>query len=120
MIGKRCISYPVGLSNGSKGDLEGIITFGMVSIPVKLYSASTSKSVSMRLVHKKCDSRIREQRYCPRCEKVVEYSELTKGYEYSRNEYVKLSDKDFVALPLPNKHAIEITDFVRLERLDKE
>jgi len=97
---------------------KGIITFGMVSIPMKLYTATSSKSVSFHLVHKKCNSRIKEQRFCPHCDEVVEYSDLEKGYEYSKGEYVKVTDDDFEELPLPNKHTIEVTDFVHMEEID--
>lgn len=97
---------------------KGIITFGMVSIPMKLYTATSSKSVSFRLVHKKCSSRIKEERFCPHCDEIVDYSEIEKGYEYAKGEYVKLTDSDFEKLPFPNKHTIEITDFVRMEEID--
>lgn len=97
---------------------KGVITFGMVSIPMRLYTATSSQSVSFHLVHKKCNSRIKEQRFCPQCDEVVEYSEIEKGYEYSKGEYVKLTNSDFEKLPFPNKHTIEITDFVRMEEID--
>jgi DNA end-binding protein Ku len=97
---------------------KGIITFGMVSIPMKLYSATSSQSVSFHLVHKKCNSRIKEQRFCPHCDEVVEYADVEKGYEYSKGEYVKLTETDFEELPLPNKHTIEVTDFVHVEEID--
>ncbi len=97
---------------------KGIITFGMVSMPVKLYTATSSKSVSLHLVHKKCDSRIREQRYCPTCEEVVDYADLVRGYEYSKSEFVEVTDKDFEELPLPTKHTVEISDFVKISEID--
>lgn len=97
---------------------KGIITFGMVSMPVKLYTAISSKNVSLHLVHKKCDSRIREQRFCPTCEEVVDYSDLVRGYEYSKGEFVEVTDKDFEELPLPTKHTVEISEFVKLEEID--
>ncbi len=97
---------------------KGIITFGLVSMPVKLYTATTSKSVSLHLIHKKCDSRIREQRYCPTCEEVVDYADLTRGYEYSKSEFVEINDKDFEELPLATKHTVEISDFVKVEEID--
>ncbi len=97
---------------------KGIITFGMVSMPVRLYTATTSKNISLHLVHKECDTRIREQRFCPSCEKVVDYEDLVRGYEYSKGEFVEVTDKDFDELPLPTKHTVEISDFVKLEEID--
>ncbi|MDZ4834582.1 MAG: Ku protein [Candidatus Melainabacteria bacterium] len=97
---------------------KGIITFGMVSMPVKLYSATSSKNVSLHLVHNKCDSRIKEQRFCPTCEEVVDYADLVRGYEYSKSEFVEVTNEDFEQLPLATKHTVEISDFVKLEEID--
>jgi DNA end-binding protein Ku len=96
----------------------GLISFGMVSIPVKLYTATESKSVSFHQLHGKCNTRIREQRFCPHCERTVEYDELVKGYEYAKDRYVVVTDEDLEKLPLPSKHVIEVKAFVQSAEID--
>ena len=97
---------------------SGIVTFGMVSIPVKLYSATENKDISFNQLHKDCKSRIKEQRMCPVCDRKIEYEEIEKGYEYSKGQYVVLTKDDFEKMPLPNKNAIEITSFVHEDEID--
>lgn len=96
----------------------GIVTFGMVSIPVKLYSATENKDISFNQLHGECKSRIKEQRFCPTCDRKIEYEEIEKGYEYGKGQYVIISKDDLEKLPLPNKNTIEITSFVRIEDID--
>jgi DNA end-binding protein Ku len=97
---------------------NGVISFGMVSIPVKLYSATENKDISFHQIHDKCKTRIREQKYCPHCDRKVEYEELEKGYEYGKGQYITISKEDLEALPLPAKHTIEVSSFVKLEEID--
>jgi DNA end-binding protein Ku len=97
---------------------SGIITFGMVSIPVKLYSATDNKDISFNQLHRDCKGRVKEQRFCPTCDRKIEYEELEKGYEYSKGQYVVLTKDDFEKLPLPNKNSIEITSFIHNEDID--
>ena len=96
----------------------GLISFGMVSIPVKLFTATESKSVAFHQLHGKCKTRIREQRFCPHCERTVEYDELVKGYEYAKDRYVVVTDDDLEKLPLPSKHVIEVKVFVQSAEID--
>ena len=70
---------------------SGAISFGLVSIPVKLYTAASSESPSFNLLHAKCGNRIRQQRFCPVCNAVVERDDLIKGYEFAKDQYVKVS-----------------------------
>ncbi len=97
---------------------SGIITFGMVSIPVKLYSATDNKDISFNQLHRDCKGRVREQRMCPTCDRKIEYDEIEKGYEYAKGQYVVLTKEDFEKLPLPNKNAIEITSFIDNSEID--
>ena len=97
---------------------NGVVSFGMVSIPVKLYAATESKDISFRQVHEPCGSRIKQLRWCPSCEREVEYGEIVRGYEYAKDEMVILSDEDFSKLPLPSKQAIELAAFVQAEGID--
>jgi len=77
---------------------SGAISFGLVSIPVNLYVATSSESPSFNLLHAKCGSRIKQQRVCPVCKEVVERQDLVKGYEVEKNQYVRLSDDELKAL----------------------
>lgn len=97
---------------------SGIISFGLVAIPVKLYSAASSRSVSYNLLHAKCGNRIREQRICPVCNEVLEKTDLIKGFEFAKDQYVKLTDEELKGLEGEASEAIEITEFVPLAKVD--
>src|SRR5207253_4766326 len=97
---------------------SGTISFGLVSIPVNLYTAASSQSVSFNLLHAKCGNRIRQQRFCPVCNEVVEREGLVKGYEFAKDQYVKVSDEELEALEGEASKAIEISEFVPLSRVD--
>ncbi len=97
---------------------NGVISFGMVSIPVKLYTATESKDVSFHLLHKECGTRLKQLRWCPYHERAVEWGEIARGYEYAREEYVVMGDEDFEKLPLPSKHAVELSAFVQAAEID--
>ncbi len=97
---------------------KGIMTFGMVSIPVKVYTATTTKDISFRMLHADCKGRVREKKFCPSCERDIEYAEITKGYEYGKDQYVVVNPDDFEKLPLPNKDSIDISTFVHIDEID--
>jgi DNA end-binding protein Ku len=97
---------------------SGTISFGLVSIPVKLYPAASSQSVSFNLLHAKCGNRIRQQRFCPVCNEVVEREGLVKGYEFAKDQYVRISDEELEALEGEASKAIEISEFVPLAQVD--
>ena len=97
---------------------SGAISFGLVSIPVNLYVATSSESPSFNLLHAKCGSRIKQQRFCPVCKVVVEREELVKGYEFDKNQYVRLTDDELKALEGEASEAIEISEFVPLSKVD--
>jgi DNA end-binding protein Ku len=97
---------------------SGIITFGMVSIPVKLYTGTESKDISFNQLHRDCKSRIKEQKFCPTCERKIENDEIEKGYEYAKGNYVIMAKDDFEKLPMPNKNCIEVTSFINLSEID--
>lgn len=96
----------------------GVVTFGMVSIPIKLYSATENKDISFNQLHRDCKGRVKEQRFCPACDRKIEYEEIEKGYEYGKGQYVVITKEDLENLPLPNKNTIEITSFVKMEEID--
>ncbi len=97
---------------------KGVVSFGMVSIPVKLYGATDNKDISFRQLHQECGSRLKQQRWCPACEREVEWGEIARGYEHAKEQHVILTDDDFAKLPLPSKHTIELSAFVRAEEID--
>jgi DNA end-binding protein Ku len=97
---------------------NGVISFGMVSIPVKLFTGTESKDISFNLLHKEDNVRIKQLRWCPEHERPLEMGEIVRGYEYARDQYVILTDEDFDKLPLPSKHTIELTAFVEAAEID--
>jgi len=97
---------------------NGVISFGMVSIPVKLYTATEDKDISFNLLHKECGSKLKQLRWCPVHERAVEWSEIARGYEYEKGEYVVMDDSDFEKLPLPSKHTVELSAFVDASQID--
>lgn len=97
---------------------SGTISFGLVSIPVKLYTAASSGGVSFNLLHAKCGSRIKQQTFCPVCNETVERSALVKGYEFQKDQYVRLTDEELKSLEGEASKIIDIAEFVPLASVD--
>ena len=97
---------------------KGAISFGMVAIPMKLYIATESKDISFVTLHKSCHSRLRQKRWCPYHDQEVESSEIVRGYEFAKDEYMVMEEDDFDSLPLNSTHTIEIVRFVDLDQID--
>src|SRR6266498_2274342 len=97
---------------------SGTISFGLVSIPVRLYAAASSGGVSFNLLHAKCGNRIRQQTFCPVCNEVVDRSGLVKGYEFSKEQYVRFTDEELKSLEGEASKVIEIAEFVPLPHVD--
>jgi len=97
---------------------KGVITFGMVSIPVQLYPATQDKDVSFHLLHKPDHSRIKFKRWCAAEDREVEQDELVKAFEVSKDQYVEITDEDLEKLPLPARHTIELSAFVSSDEID--
>src|SRR4051794_37634650 len=97
---------------------KGAISFGLVTIPVKLYSATEEKDVSFHQVHREDGGRIRYKRVCQIDGEEVPYSDIAKGYELSSGEVVVLTDEDFADLPLTTSRTIDVLEFVPLEQVD--
>ena len=94
------------------------ISFGLVSIPIKLYTAASGAGVSFHLLHAKCGHRIRQQLVCPVDDAVVERSDLVKGYEVAKDQYVRVTDEELKALEGEASKVIDITEFVPLPGVD--
>ncbi|MBI3784456.1 MAG: Ku protein [Deltaproteobacteria bacterium] len=97
---------------------SGTVSFGLVSVPVKLYSATKSKSVSFNLLHSKDKSRLRQQYICAADGEVVDRASMVKGFEYAKDQYVVLTDDELKALEQTSDQSIEIEEFVPLEQVD--
>ena len=91
---------------------KGAVSFGMVAIPVRLYLATESKSVSFRSLCPHCRQPIKQQRHCPTDGHVVEYREALRGFEIDKDQYVVIDEEDLDSLPLPSAHTIDIQEFV--------
>ena len=96
------------------------VSFGMVSIPVSLFSASEPRSsVSFNMLHGKCKGRLKQQYICPADDNVVvPRSEMVKGYEFEKGRYVTFTDDEVKALQQEASKLIEITEFVPLAKVD--
>ena len=97
---------------------SGTISFGLVSIPIKMYTAASPAGVSFHLLHAKCGSRIKMQQFCPVCNEVVERGALVKGYEFAKDQYVRFTDEELRALEGEQSRVIDIAEFVPLETVD--
>jgi DNA end-binding protein Ku len=99
---------------------KGAIAFGLVNIPVELYTAVSSSEgrVKFRQLHKKDNAPIKYDRVCTKEEKTVPYEEIVKGYEYSKGKYVIMDEEDFRAAAIESSKAIDIQEFVKEEEID--
>ena len=97
---------------------SGTISFGLVSIPVRLYTAASPAGVSFNQLHGVCGSRIRQQTFCPKCNKTVERAELVRGYEFAKDQYVQVKDDELKALEGEASKIIDIAEFVPLSEVD--
>ena len=97
---------------------KGYISFGLVSVPVRLYAAAREQHVSFNHIHEPCGSRIKQQTLCPVCERVVERNELVKGYQVDRDAYVLVSGDELKTLEADSSEAMEIAQFVSLSEVD--
>ena len=92
---------------------KGTINFGMVSIPVKMYVATTSHTINFHLLHKKCLTRPKQVLRCETDDEYFEKKDTVRGYEYTKGQYVVLTDKDFEKVPIRSAHIIDIQRFVK-------
>lgn len=96
------------------------IAFGLVSIPVKLYSTGESgRRISFNMMHEKCGTRVKQQYICPTCDVVVPRSEMTKGYEFAKGQYVLFDEDELKALEMPKKDSIDIHEFVPADEVEQ-
>jgi DNA end-binding protein Ku len=95
------------------------ISFGLVAIPVKLYTATqTSNAISFNLLHKGCGSRLKQQYVCLKDGSVVDRDEMVKGYEFAKDQYVSFAPEEIKVLEEAGTHSIDISEFVPIESID--
>lgn len=98
---------------------KGSISFGLVNIPIKLYSATEDKDIKLRNLHKECSTPIQYEKTCPNCDKEVGNEDIIKGYEYVKGKFVILNDDELKELKDEHEEkAVEIIDFVDLNEID--
>lgn len=97
---------------------KGAISFGLVSIPVRVFPATEEKTLRFNQLHDKDHGRIRYQRVCSKCEEEVPFENIVKGYEYEKDRYVVLTDEELDAIPVRSSRAIDIVQFIDLDEID--
>src|SRR5215208_6927844 len=96
------------------------ISFGLVSVPVNLFSSSeSSASISFNMIHTKCGSRLKQQYICAKEGSIVEKDEISKGYEFAKDQYVLFSAEEVKALDEKATNAIDIAEFVPLAAVER-
>lgn len=94
------------------------ISFGLVAIPIKLYTSASSEQTRFNMLHSNCGARVKQQYICPTHEAVVERNDIVKGFEYARGQYVQFTEEELKALESERTNSVEITEFVPLASVD--
>jgi DNA end-binding protein Ku len=97
---------------------KGHLTFGLVSFPVKLYSAARSESISFNQLHKSDNSRVRQVLYCAAEDKPIPRTEIVKGYEYEKDHYAVIEDEEIKKVAPQTAKVMEIQEFVKADAVD--
>jgi DNA end-binding protein Ku len=97
---------------------KGHLTFGLVSIPLKVYPAARSHSIHFHQIHKPCRTRLRRPLFCPTCNRLVERKEVVKGYEYEKGQYLLIEEQEIKKLAPQTGGTMEISEFLPLSEID--
>src|SRR5277367_4639918 len=97
---------------------KGHLTFGLISIPVRMSTAARGERISFNQLHKECHSRLKQPLFCPVCNRNVERSEIVKGFEHEKDQYVLFSEEELDKIEPPSAHVMEILEFVKLDEMD--
>jgi DNA end-binding protein Ku len=97
---------------------SGYLTFGLISMPVRLFSGARSSSISFNMLHRDDLQRVKQQLYCPADNRVVDRSEIVKGYEYRKDEYVVVEPDEIKKIEPKTAKTMEILEFVKAEEVD--
>jgi DNA end-binding protein Ku len=97
---------------------KGYLSFGLLSIPIRLFTAARGERIGLNQLHEVCHSRIKMPLFCPTCDRKVERSEVIKGYEYEKDQYVLFNDEDLDKIEPESARAMEILEFVKVDEID--
>jgi DNA end-binding protein Ku len=97
---------------------KGFLTFGLLSIPIRLFSAARSERISLNQLHSVCNSRIKMPLFCPTCDRKVERNEIVKGYEYEDDQYLLFTPEELDNIEPESGRTMEIQEFVKLDEVD--
>ena len=97
---------------------KGHLSFGLISIPVRMFAAARGERISFNQLHNVCHSRLKQPLFCPVCNRNVERSEVVKGYEYDKDQYVLFSEEELDKIEPPSARVMEILEFVKLDEMD--
>ena len=97
---------------------KGFLSFGLVTIPIRLSPAARTERISFNQLHKVCHTRIKQPQFCPTCERTVERNEIEKGYEYEKDQYLLFTDDELKAAEPESTRTMEILEFVRIDEVD--
>ena len=97
---------------------KGHLTFGLISMPVRMATAARGERVSFNQLHKECHSRLKQPLFCPVCNRQVERAEIVKGFEYEKDQYVLFSEDELDKIEPPSARVMEILEFVKLDEID--
>lgn len=97
---------------------KGAISFGLVSIPIKLYAATEDHTIHFKQLHKECKSPIKYDKICPVCKKHVDDDDIVNGYEYEPGKFVIIDDEDLERIPMSTVKTIDILDFTNIKQID--
>ena len=97
---------------------KGFIAFGLISIPVRLSPAARTERISFNQLHKVCHTRLKQPLFCPTCNRMVERSEIEKGYEYDKGQYLLFTEEELEKAEPESARTMEILEFVRLDEID--
>jgi DNA end-binding protein Ku len=97
---------------------KGHLTFGLISMPVRMSTAARGERISFNQLHKECHSRLKQPLFCPHCNRNVERSEIVKGYEYEKDQYVLFNEDELDKIEPTSAKVMEILEFVKLDEMD--
>ena len=97
---------------------KGMISFGLVAIPIRLYAAARTKRTYLHQIHKACNTRLKQPLFCPSCNRMVERSEVIKGYEYETGQYVLMDGDEIKKITPPSGKTMEIITFLEQNDVD--
>jgi DNA end-binding protein Ku len=97
---------------------KGYLTFGLISIPIRLSPAARTERISFNQLHKVCHTRLKQPLFCSTCDRMVERSEVEKGYEYEKGQYLLFTQEELDEVEPETAHSMEILEFVKLDEID--